>query len=139
MFILSIVAVGLLWLMSILHIYWAFGGRWGTEAVIPMKEGSQQAVFTPRKWGTLFVAMLLMLASGIILVQGGFMPSFQASIFSKVGSIVCALVFLLRAIGDFKYVGIFKTIKHSTFAQNDSKWYSPLCLFLSFVYVLVLV
>ena len=64
---------------------------------------------------------------------------FQASIFSKVGSIVCALVFLLRAIGDFKYVGIFKTIKHSTFAQNDSKWYSPLCLFLSFVYVLVLV
>ena len=44
MFILSIVAVGLLGLISILHIYWAFGGRWGTEAVIPMKEGSQQAV-----------------------------------------------------------------------------------------------
>ena len=39
MFILSIVAVGLLGLISILHIYWAFGGRWGTEAVIPMKEG----------------------------------------------------------------------------------------------------
>lgn len=45
MFILSIVAVGLLWLISVLHIYWAFGGRWGTEAVIPMKEGSHQAVF----------------------------------------------------------------------------------------------
>ena len=44
MFIISIVAVGLLWLISVLHIYWAFGGRWGTEAVIPMKEGSQQAV-----------------------------------------------------------------------------------------------
>ncbi|GEM_PF-3023835 len=98
MFILSIVAVGLLWLISILHIYWAFGGRWGTEAVIPMKEGSQQAVFTPRKWGTLFVAMLLMLASGIILVQGGFIPFFQATIFSKVGSIVCALVFLYEQL-----------------------------------------
>ena len=36
--------------------------------------------------------MLLMLASGIILVQGGFMP-FSSLYFSKVGSIVCALVF----------------------------------------------
>lgn len=138
MFILSIVAVGLLWLISVIHIYWAFGGRWGTEAVIPMKEGSQQAVFVPKKWGTLCVAMLVLLASSIILVQEGWMTFFQASIFSKIGSIVCALVFLIRAIGDFKYVGFFKTIKHSKFAQNDSKWYSPLCLFLSLVYVLVL-
>ncbi len=83
MFILSIVAVGLLGLMSILHIYWAFGGRWGTEAVIPMKEGSQQAVFTPRKCGTLFVAMLLMLASGIILVQGASCHFFKPLFFQK--------------------------------------------------------
>lgn len=83
MFIISIVAVGLLWLISVLHIYWAFGGRWGTEAVIPMKEGSHQAVFTPRKWERSLLQSLVLLASGIILVQGGFMPFFKPLVFQK--------------------------------------------------------
>ncbi|AJH18030.1 Protein of unknown function [Bacillus mycoides] len=37
--LLIVVAVGLLWFISFLHIYWAFGGRWGSAAVIPVKEG----------------------------------------------------------------------------------------------------
>lgn len=71
MFILSLVSVCLLSLISIIHVYWAFGGGWGAGAVIPMKEGSQQAVFSPRRWGTLSVAMLVLTASVLILVQGG--------------------------------------------------------------------
>nr|WP_196426691.1 DUF3995 domain-containing protein [Lysinibacillus cavernae] len=138
MYILSIVAVVLLCIISIIHVYWAFGGRWGTGAVLPVKEGGQQAVFVPRKWGTLCVAVLVLLASIIILIQEGFMDHFQPSSFSKVGSIVCAVVFFVRAIGDFKYVGFFKSIKHSQFAKNDSTLYSPLCLFLSFVYLMLL-
>ncbi len=80
MFILSLVSVCLLWLISIIHVYWAFGGQWGTGAVIPIKDGSQQKVFSPRKWGTLCVALLLLSASVIILVQGGYMTALPASI-----------------------------------------------------------
>jgi hypothetical protein len=138
MFILSLVSVCLLWLISIIHVYWAFGGQWGTGAVIPSKEGSLQAAFSPRKGETLCVALLVLLASIIILVQGGYMTALPASTYSKVGSIACAIVFCIRAIGDFKYVGFFKTIKHSPFAKNDTKLYSPLCLFLSFVYIMLL-
>jgi len=138
MFILSLVSVCLLWLISIIHVYWAFGGQWGTGAVIPIKDGSQQKVFSPRKWGTLCVALLLLSASVIILVQGGYMTALPASTYSKVGCIACAIVFSIRAMGDFRYVGFFKTIKHSQFARNDTKLYSPLCLFLGLVYIMLL-
>lgn len=138
MYSLSMVAVVLLWMISIIHIYWALGGRWGTGAVIPVKVGGQQALFVPRKWGTLCVAVLILLASLIILIQEGFVAFFQPSTLSKVGSMVCAFVFIARAIGDFNYVGFFKTVKHSLFAKNDTLLFSPLCLFLGFIYLLLL-
>ncbi|KEK19597.1 DUF3995 domain-containing protein [Bacillus gaemokensis] len=132
------VAVGLLWFISFLHIYWAFGGRWGSAAVLPVKEGEHKPAFTPRIWGTLFVAILILLASVIIVVQGGYLQGFQANSLSKIGSLVCALVFIIRAIGDFKFVGFFKKIKHSQFARYDTWFYSPLCLFFGFVYIMLL-
>jgi Protein of unknown function (DUF3995) len=39
-----------------------------------------------------------------------------------------AAIFLLRAIGDFRYVGFFKKERGSKFAKMDTKFYSPLCL-----------
>lgn len=108
--LLIVVAVGLLWFISFLHIYWAFGGRWGSAAVIPVKEGEHKPAFTPRIWGTLFVAILILLASVIIVVQVGYLQGFEANSLSKIGSIVCALVFIVRAIGDFKFVGFFKKL-----------------------------
>ncbi|MGH0682254.1 DUF3995 domain-containing protein [Bacillus mycoides] len=136
--LLIVVAVGLLWFISFLHIYWAFGGRWGSAAVIPVKEGEHKPAFTPRIWGTLFVAILILLASVIIVVQVGYLQGFEANSLSKIGSIVCALVFIVRAIGDFKFVGFFKKIKHSRFARYDTWFYSPLCLFFGFVYIMLL-
>ncbi|MGE6588027.1 DUF3995 domain-containing protein [Bacillus mycoides] len=136
--LLIVVAVGLLWCISFLHIYWAFGGRWGSAAVIPVKEGEHKPAFTPRIWGTLFVAILILLASVIIVVQVGYLQGFEANSLSKIGSIVCALVFIVRAIGDFKFVGFFKKNKHSQFARYDTWFYSPLCLFFGFVYIMLL-
>ncbi|MBG9456230.1 membrane protein [Lysinibacillus sphaericus] len=134
--LLLIVAVDLLWFISLLHINWAFGGRWGSAAAIPVKEGEQKPAFTPKKWGTLFVAILILLAGVIIVVQGGYLQGFQANGLSKLGSIVCTFVFIIRAIGDFKYVGFFKKIKHSQFARYDTWLYSPLCLFFGIVYII---
>jgi len=38
------------------------------------------------------------------------------------------IIFILRAVGDFNYVGIFKKIKNTEFARADSKIFIPLCL-----------
>lgn len=42
-----------------------------------------------------------------------------------------ALGLLLRAVGDFRYVGFFKSVRDSRFATMDTWCYSPVCLALS--------
>ena len=47
------------------------------------------------------------------------------------GNLAIGIIMLIRAVGDFKYVGFFKKIKGTIFAQNDTHFYSPLCLLIS--------
>ena len=49
----------------------------------------------------------------------------------KYGLWIIAALFLLRAIGEFKYVGFFKKVNTTKFAKMDTKYYSPLCLFIA--------
>ena len=48
-----------------------------------------------------------------------------------------AIIFILRAIGDFKYLGFFKKINHSDFAKSDTKLFSPLCLTIGILAILI--
>jgi hypothetical protein len=41
---------------------------------------------------------------------------------------VLALVFALRAMGDFRFVGFFKSMGDEPFRSWDTWLYSPLCL-----------
>ncbi|WP_339262728.1 DUF3995 domain-containing protein [Lysinibacillus sp. FSL K6-3209] len=135
---LLLLVVCVLFLISIIHVYWAFGGRWGAMVALPIKKGSQEPAFVPRKIGTLLVAFLLVVAAFLLLIKGIYLRNVQEFNFFTLGCTVCAVVFLIRAIGDFKYVGFFKKIKHSQFARNDTWLYSPLCLLISLVYLFVL-
>ena len=36
---------------------------------------------------------------------------------------IIASLFMLRAIGEFKYVGFFKKYKHIQFGKNDTRYY----------------
>lgn len=46
-------------------------------------------------------------------------------------------IFILRAIGDFKYVGFFKKVRNTEFAKTDSKWFAPLCLTIGIFGILI--
>jgi len=50
-----------------------------------------------------------------------------------------ALVFFARGVGDFRYVGFFKSIKGSLFAMRDTYVYSPLCMVLAAMIAVVAV
>jgi hypothetical protein len=136
--VMTLSTVSLLVLISILHVYWAFGGHWGVNDVIPSKVGEYKPAFIPSRMGTLFVAILVLMVCFILLVQGGFIHYFMANTITRYGCIVSAFVFFLRAMGDFKYVGFFKKIKHSVFAKNDSWFYSPLCLYCGITCTIIL-
>ena len=123
-------------LVSSVHFYWAFGGKWGVDAALP-SNGEGERVLNPRQIDTFAVAAVFAGIGVFYLVMGTvvvidlplWMPKYLGWIFP--------FVFLIRAVGDFKYVGIFKKEKRSLFAQLDTKYYSPLCFFITFLAVLV--
>ena len=93
-----------------LHIFWAFGGSWGVNLALPTEGDNELPVFRPRMLGTLFIGLLCFFASVLLLVQINLFTVIQSSPISKWLCIAGGIVFLLRAIGEGKYVGFFKKI-----------------------------
>jgi Protein of unknown function (DUF3995) len=110
--------------LGILHVYWALGGRWAMGAAVPEHEG--RPLFQPGVVATLVVAALLFGATILVLPQGahGFLLSEPLTSW---GRWVVAVAFMARAIGDFRYVGFFKRVRGTRFADLDTRVYSPLC------------
>ncbi|HPG26670.1 MAG TPA: DUF3995 domain-containing protein, partial [Myxococcota bacterium] len=46
---------------------------------------------------------------------------------ARVGIWALAVLFALRAIGEFRYVGFFKRVRDTRFARLDTLVFSPLC------------
>ncbi|MGG0723634.1 DUF3995 domain-containing protein [Bacillus mycoides] len=137
MLIITYISVCILFLVSFLHVYWAFGGKWATNSVIPTKAGEK--VFTPGTGMTLFIALLLSMAAIILLQQANVVHFAVPNIIVQVGSWVCMVVFFIRVIGEFHYFGIFKRKKDTQFARMDTVLYVPLCAFLSLSFLLAII
>ncbi len=137
MLIITYISVCILFLVSFLHVYWAFGGKWATNGVIPTKAGEK--AFTPGTGMTLFIALLLSMAAMILLQQANIVHSALPNVFVQMGSWVCMVVFFIRVIGEFHYFGIFKRKKDTEFARMDTVLYVPLCAFLSLSFLLAII
>ncbi|MEM5687169.1 DUF3995 domain-containing protein [Bacillus cereus] len=137
MFIITYISVCILFLVSFLHVYWAFGGKWATNSVIPTKAGEK--AFTPGTGMTLFIALLLSMAAIILLQQTNIVHFAFPNIIVQMGSWVCMIVFFIRVIGEFHYFGIFKHEKDTNFARMDTVLFIPLCAFLSLSFLLAII
>ncbi|OAX46489.1 DUF3995 domain-containing protein [Paenibacillus sp. AD87] len=116
-------------ILSGLHVYWVLGGTWGREAAIP--HTGKDRLFEPGKIGTLVIALLLALAAWFVLELGGVVRVLFSLSLLSYGAWVLSILFMIRAVGDFRWVGFFKRKKGTTFAKWDSILFSPLCLFLT--------
>ena len=129
---LTVLAVALIAVFAFLasvHVYWAFGGRFAKVAAIPELRGAPS--FVPGRMTTLLVACGLFACAALIGATTGFIDVPVQAIVLEWSCFGLALLLLLRAIGDFRLVGFFKTVRGSRFAWLDSAWYSPLCLALA--------
>ena len=119
-------------IISVIHIYWAFGGEKGIRKAIPTNDG--KPLFNPGTFSTLLIAVLLNFLSILILEFADVIDiDFIPKIFIKRMLLICAGFFLVRSIGDFKYAGFTKKIRNSPFAYWDTRLYSPIFLILSIV------
>lgn len=120
---------GVLALVSGIHLYWLFGGRRGHKAAVPERNG--EPLFRPSRLATAVVALLLGAAAWAVLELGGASrPGLLSGKLLAYGGWLLAAVFVLRAIGDFKWLGLFKKETGTLFAKWDSMLYTPLCLLL---------
>jgi hypothetical protein len=115
--------------LGVLHFYWAAGGRRGSSAAVPEIDG--RPAFAPRPASTAIVGVLLLCAAAVVSSTGGlWRPHPEVRGIARLLTAVLAAVFILRAIGDRKYVGFFKRVKGTRFARLDTRVYAPLCLLL---------
>ena len=112
-------------IISGFHFYWAFGGKFGIQAVVP--EISGIAVFKPSVLATVFVALAMLVGAWLSWTSA----LKVGDLILIYGNLAIGIVMLVRAVGDLKYVGFFKKIEGTIFAQNDTRYYSPLCLLIS--------
>lgn len=128
--LIAFVLILIFLLLSCIHVYWAFGGKWGENSVIPTTNKEEKAVM-PGIIPTLIVALGLLCFAFIVLVHvseiSTNMPGWLTLIY-RYGLWVIAGIFILRSIGDFRYIGFFKKIKNTPFGKSDTKYFSPLCL-----------
>lgn len=128
-YFLTILEATFFFTLAVLHFHWALGGTFGFEAAIPTKENGDK-LMNPKKRDSAIVGLALFTFGLFFLVKIGYLlipiPDWVLS-YAGLG---IGAIFCLRAMGDFKYVGFTKKIKSTPFAIKDTKYYSPLCMIL---------
>jgi hypothetical protein len=125
-FVVASCVAGVLLTLALVHIYWAAGGTAGVGAAVPMRADGA-AVFTPRRTATGAVALGLALAAALVLGRAGVAPRVGPPGVYRWGTWALGAGFALRAVGEFRYVGLFKRERQTRFARLDTRVYTPLC------------
>jgi hypothetical protein len=84
-------------------------------------------LFRPSPLGTLAVALALVAAAASVAAAAGWFGGGRRRRAGRVLTGVLAVLFLLRAVGDFRYVGFFKSMGDDPFRSWDTWLFSPLC------------
>lgn len=116
-------------LLALWHFYMALVPMSGESIAIPSVNG--KPLFVPSMRATLVVGVVLVLFAALVAATAGLLQTGLPAVVLSWVSYALALGLLLRAIGEFHYVGFFKRVRGSRFATFDTYLYSPLCLLLS--------
>lgn len=131
LFLIFIVLAGI-------HFNWVMGNTWGLEQSLPTSEKGEK-FFTPGKLETVIVGLGLTAFGLFYLLQTDLVDFEIPAWITRYVQWIIPTIFLIRAIGDFKYAGFFKKIKNTEFAKADTKIFSPLCLLIGVLGILIAV
>lgn len=113
--------------LAFLHLYWAIARKPGSTAVLPTSYSSRPA-FKPGRLVTLMVAVGLFCCAWVIVSNLTFVGWPFGQQYLRYTTLGISVVFFLRIVGDFHYMGVFKKIKDTRFARNDNRVFIPLCI-----------
>lgn len=121
--------------LSLFHLYWAAGGVFGKAVTVPSVRGNRS--FNPSPLATIIVAVALLIAMLIVIGQLGMLGETIPNWIFRWGSWGICIIFLLRAVGEFRLVGFFKQVTDTEFAYWDTRLFSPLCLVIAIMALIV--
>lgn len=121
---IGVAVVSMLVLLSAVHVYWALGGPLGKGAVLPERNG--QPVCRPSAAATVAVAIALLRAAAVLALRAGVLSYLVGGQTVHWASWMVAAAFLVRSIGDFRWVGFFRRERGTRFAYWDARLYTPL-------------
>ncbi|MGL4630839.1 MAG: DUF3995 domain-containing protein [Leadbetterella sp.] len=125
-------------ILSIIHFYWTFGGKIGYDDVLPTNSKGYNQL-NPSLISSLIVSFGLIVLALVTIGNQGLFDTYLKRKYFRFGAISIFFIFLLRAIGDFKFVGFFKKVNQTRFGLNDTYIFSPLCLFIAFISLIIFV
>ena len=130
--IFSVILVIVFYFLSLIHFNWALGGQWGFNESLPTNlEGKR--ILNPKKRESFIVATGLLFFGCFYFLKLELISfTTDETIFKYLGWIIPA-IFLLRAIGEFKYVGFFRKVRSTPFAKKDQQLFTPLCLVVAII------
>ena len=126
-------AVLILSAIGFLHVFWAVRGKGVSGTVVPTVEG--KLLFVPGRMATAWVGVGLLAVAAVLLDRMFKLSMLSASISKRI-CLLFALIFFLRAVGEFNYLGFFKRSRDTKFAYWDTRVFSPLSLLLAILMAL---
>ena len=117
-------------LLSLLHIAWALGLKWGFQASLPTDEKNQK-VLNPKPRDSFLVGAGLGFFAAFYLSAYAGVQMTASEVINQIFAWAIPLIFLLRSVGDFKYFGFFKKVTTTSFSRLDTNVIIPLCLLIS--------
>lgn len=112
------------------------GGTFGFAESLPTKENGER-VLNPKRIDSAIVGIGLATFGIFYLIKPELIAYTLPEWVLKYASWIIPIIFIIRAIGDFKYVGFFKSIKSTDFGKLDTKLFSPLCLLLATLGIII--
>lgn len=134
--VLSIILIITFIILSIIHFYWAFGGKMGIDKALPTDEKGKK-VLNPKMLETLIVGLGLFLFAAYYFLKLDFLLDNLHPLIDHYAGWLISSIFILRAIGDFNYIGFFRKVKRTEFAILDKKYYSPLSFTMGFIGIIL--
>lgn len=129
---LAIILILIFSVLALIHFYWASGGLWGFESALPTDENGV-LMLNPKTYDSIIVGASLALFGSFYWITFISKKHELPLWLRNIGLWAIPIIFTLRAMGDFKFIGFFKQIKSTEFAKIDTLFFSPLCLTIAII------
>jgi Protein of unknown function (DUF3995) len=107
------------------HFYWGLGGRIGRDVAVPARTDGTR-IMDPSPAATFAVAIVLALIVALLAAHLLSVPVPRVAM--RAAFVMLGSAFLARGFSWHPYFGLFKRVRTTAFARNDTWIYSPGCV-----------